>query len=257
APLQHAIRHVLAEHESMELSSLQADVLGNLRVGIRLTPLQTSGGALWDRILVSFIRRHDAVGAVDARGSSLLRDDLGADAAVDWKSEARVSREEMDASHEELLALNEELKASNEELSRSNQELNRSNFLLQENIAQLAMQNHVLLSGAVMTMFLDTELKLRWFTPSMRDVFPLKPADTGRRIDDLVPIFRDEDFYADIQCVLKASAPREAAIRDDGGRCFLRKIFPYLSETGAIVGVAITFADITDRTHAYVPALRY
>ncbi|WP_250480146.1 MULTISPECIES: PAS domain-containing protein, partial [unclassified Caballeronia] len=205
APLQHAIRHVLAEHESMELSSLQADGLGNLGVGIRLTPLQASVDTSWDRILVSFIRKDDAVGAVDASGSSLLRDDLGVDAAVDWRNEARVSRQEVDASHEELLALNEELKASNEELSRSNQDLNRSNFLLQENIAQLAMQNHVLLSGAVMTMFLDTELKLRWFTPSMRDVFPLQPADTGRRIDDLVPTFRDENFYADIQCVLQAS----------------------------------------------------
>ncbi|WP_250479219.1 MULTISPECIES: PAS domain-containing protein [unclassified Caballeronia] len=46
-------------------------------------------------------------------------------------------------------------------------------------------------------------------------------------------------------------------IRDDGGRCFLRKIFPYLSETGVIVGVAITFADITDRTHADVASLRH
>ncbi len=249
APLQHAITQVLTQHEPTVLSNLRAAFLGDVRVGMRLTPLQTSGDASWDRILVAFIRKNDAVDAVDASGSSLLHVDLGVGASVDWKNEARIAREEVDASHEELLALNEELKASNEELSRSNQDLNESNASLRTNIAQLAMQNHVLLSGAVMTMFLDTDLKLRWFTPSMRKVFPLRPTDTGRRIDDLVPIFRDEEFYADIDCVLKASEPREAAISDESGRCFVRKVFPYLSDTGAIIGVAITFADVTVRAH--------
>ncbi|MDR5784560.1 CheR family methyltransferase [Caballeronia sp. LZ065] len=249
APLRHAIQQVLAEHETRVLSNLQADFLGDVRLGIRLTPLQTSTDASWDRILAAFIRQDDAVDATDASGSSVLHDDLGVGATVDWENEARISREEVDASHEELLALNEELKASNEELSRSNQDLNQSNVSLQRNIAQLAMQNHVLLSGAVMSMFLDTDLKLRWFTPSMRNVFPLRPTDTGRRIDDLVPVFHDPRFYADIHLVLEASEPREAAMSDDSGRCFLRKVFPYLSETGAVIGVAITFADVTEREH--------
>ena len=175
-------------------------------------------------------------------------------ATVDSKDRARVSREELDASREELQALNEELKASNEQLNQSNEDLSDANVDLQQSIEQLAMQSRVLLSGSVMTMFLDTELKLKWFTPSMRDVFPLTPGDTGRQIADLVPKFPDASFYSDIQAVICASEPREAVLRDDNDRYFVRKIYPYLSETGAISGVAVTFADISDRARAQATA---
>ncbi|WP_258234643.1 PAS domain-containing protein [Cupriavidus pinatubonensis] len=118
------------------------------------------------------------------------------------------------------------------------------------------MQNRVLLSGAVMAVFLYLDLKLQWFTPTMRNVFPLRPADTGRRIADLVPIFRNPNFYTDIQHVVSGGEPCEAVIRDNGGRCFLRKTFPYISETGATAGVAITFADIGDHMRTEAPRHR-
>lgn len=162
----------------------------------------------------------------------------------------------MDASREELQALNEELTASNEQLNQSNEDLSDANVRLQENIAQLAMQSRVLLSGAVMTLFLDRELKLRWFTPTMRDVLPLAPGDIGRSVADLVPRFQDKDFYTDINHVIKTSEVREAIVGNDEGRSFLRKTYPYMNEMGLVAGVAITFADITtDRTRAEV-ALR-
>ncbi|SAK99766.1 signal transduction histidine kinase with CheB and CheR activity [Caballeronia fortuita] len=255
ARLEHGVRQVLERHEAIVLTGLHDGDANSAAASVRLTPLQTSSGDARDRILVSFIREDDTLDALQADGSSVLQDDLGMDDAIDWKDEARISREEVEASHEELLALNEELKASNEQLNQSNEDLDQANVELQENIAQLAMQSRVLLSGAVMTLLLDAELKLRWFTPSMRDLFPLRDNDTGRSIADLVPIFRDPDFYTDIRRVLDAADPREAVIRNGGGRCLLRKIFPYVAQTGVIDGVAITFADITDRVHAEV-ALR-
>lgn len=254
ARLQRSIRQVLAEHEPQTLMALRNDVPGGVPMSVRLTPLQTSGGAAWDRLLMSFIREQDTPDALNADGSFLLQGDPGIDATVDWKDEARVSREELDASREELQALNEELKASNEQLNESNQDLHDANVDLQENLEQLAMQNRVLFSGAVMTMFLDPELKLRWFTPSMLEVFPLTRGDTGRHIADLVPKFPDADFYTDIHAVLCASEPREAVIRDNNDRYFLRKIYPYLSETGAIRGVAVTFSDISDYARAQATA---
>ncbi|WP_233217378.1 PAS domain-containing protein [Trinickia dabaoshanensis] len=220
------------------------DHSGGAPVSVRLTPLQMSGSSAWDRMLVSFIREMDAPDALGPDGSSLLHDDLGLATGIDWEGEARMSREELDASPEELQALNEELKASNEQLNDSNEDLNRANAELQQNIAQLAMQNRVLLCGVVMAVFLDLDLKLRWFTPSMQDVFPLIPADVGRKIAELVPKFRDRDFYEHIQCVLHDGAPREAVIHDKHDRCFLRKIYPYLDAAGTIAGVAVTFDDI-------------
>ncbi|WP_250508249.1 MULTISPECIES: CheR family methyltransferase [unclassified Caballeronia] len=244
ACLRQGMVQAVHEERSLILTVAQDGASASTSMNIRVTPLRNSEEGPCDRLLVSFIRGQDEIRALDADDASILQDDLGTAESVDWKDEARISREEVDASHEELLALNEELKASNEQLERSNEDLDRSNTQLQANVAELAMQNHVLLCAGVMTMFLDTELKLRWFTSSMRDVFPLRSGDTGRSIADLVPIFRDDDFYADIERVLHASKPLEAVIRDDRQRCFVRKIFPYTSETGETVGVAITFVDI-------------
>jgi len=244
AQFRYGVQQALERHEPLTLTGLRDRFQGGVPLSMRLTPLQTSGGEAWDRILVSFIRADHSAGARDADGSSLLQDDLGFRANINWKDEARVSREELEASSEELQALNEELKASNEQLRQSNEDLNDANVDLQRNVERLAMQSRVLLSGAVMAVFLDLDLKLQWFTPTMRDVFPLSAADTGRKIADLVPIFRDPEFYTDIQHVVGGSDPREAVIRDGKGRCFLRKTFPYVSETGATAGVAITFADI-------------
>ncbi|WP_250528628.1 CheR family methyltransferase [Caballeronia sp. ATUFL_F1_KS4A] len=244
ACLRQGMLQAVHEERSLILTVSQDGASASTSMNIRVTPLRNAEDRPCDRLLVSFIRGQDDGRALAADGSSLLRDDLGAAESMDWKDEARISREEVDASHEELLALNEELKASNEQLARSIEDLDRSNTELQANIAELAMQHHVLLCAGVMTMFLDTALKLRWFTSSMRDVFPLRSGDTGRSIADLVPIFRDDDFYADIERVLHASKPLEAVIRDDRQRCFVRKIFPYSSDTGETVGVAVTFVDI-------------
>ncbi|MDR5817284.1 CheR family methyltransferase [Caballeronia sp. LZ033] len=250
ARLRHSIRQILADQQPITLEGLKLDGAENMPMRVRLTPLQASAGAACDRVLVSFVREQDAADASEAEGTPLMRGDLDVAESVDWKDKARVSRDELEASREELQALNEELKASNEQLNRSNGDLNVANVALQKNIEQLAMQSRVLSSGAVMTMFLDPDLRLRWFTPSMRDVFPLMPGDTGRNITDLVTKFPDAAFYTDIHAVLCASEPREAIIRDSHDHTFVRKIYPYVSETNAITGVAITFMDISDHARA-------
>lgn len=251
--VQLAVKSALVDHEPITLPSVGDREPGGVSMSVRLTPLRTPAGDVSERILVAFIREqpdspdepeasdeNDDYGQVDARTAD----------AVDWQDEVRVSREALDASREELQALNEELTASNEQLNQSNDDLNHANIRLQQNIAQLAMQSRVLLSGAVMALFLDGELKLRWFTPAMREVLPLTKRDMGLSIADIAPTFLDGNSFADIQDVLHGSEPREAVVDNDSGRCFLRRIYPYVTGTQAITGVAITFADITDRVRA-------
>ncbi|MEM5328855.1 CheR family methyltransferase [Paraburkholderia sp. JHI2823] len=250
AHLRLSIQQAFAERVPVTLTGLYDRGTGKASLSVRLTPLQTSEDAVWDRMLVSFIR---------GQGSSEHPDD-GAGApelpapqtndSVDWQNEFRVSREELEASKEELLALNEELQASNEQLNESNEDLNEANCRLQANIGQLAMQSRVLLSGAIMTMFLDRKAELRWFTPAMCELFPLTSNDIGRNIEDLVPRFRDRTFVGDIRSVLDGAEPREAVVNGANQRCFLRKTWPYISEVGAIAGVAVTYADITERNRA-------
>lgn len=251
AHLLFSMQRAFAGREPVMLTGLQERGSGQTSLSVRLTPLCRSDDAPCDRMLVAFIRQQDAretVGASDQEAAPCAS--RVAEAAVDWQDEFRVSREELEASREELLALNEELRASNEQLNESNGDLADANLRLQENIGQLAMQSRVLVSGSVMTMFLDQDAKLRWFTPAMCELFPLMPNDIGRHISDLVPRFRDETFLADIGDVLHAAQPREVVVRSGDRYCFLRKTWPYLSEAGAIVGVAITYADITERNRA-------
>ena len=72
----------------------------------------------------------------------------------------------------ELQALNEELNASNEQLNVANENLNKLNSQLQGKVAELEMQSQVLSSGEVTTLFLDEDLRVRWFTRPSAICFP-------------------------------------------------------------------------------------
>jgi PAS domain S-box-containing protein len=128
--------------------------------------------------------------------------------------------------------------------------VNQANTQLKEKIAELEMQSRVLSSGAVMTLFLDEELRVRWFTPAMRELFPLMPGDAGRRITDLAQRFEDHNFIEDVRAVMQTGALRDAEVRNVVGRWYLRCIRPYLAEGDTPAGVAITFNDITERKQA-------
>src|SRR5262249_52085591 len=147
----------------------------------------------------------------------------------EWVDAVRISHEELEASREELQALNEELKAANEQLNIANEDLNQANAQLKEKIAALEMQSRVLSSGAVMTLFLDQELRVQWFTPAIGDLFPLMPGDAGRRITDFAAKFVDDSFIEEVRAVMQTGEPVEAEVGNSAGRWFLRRIRPYLS----------------------------
>jgi chemotaxis methyl-accepting protein methylase len=194
-------------------------------------------------------RKVDAASALETRHAAAAAPSLPIDdestepAHVAWREAVRISHEELEASREELQVLNEELRASNEQLNVSNDEL-------QAKVAELEMQHRVLSSGAVMTLFLDEELRVRWFTPAVSEIFPLVPHDVGRPIVDFVQRLDDETFEDDVRRVMQAGPPLEAELRSPDGRWFLRRIHPYLSETAEAKGAAITFTDITRRKAA-------
>ena len=165
----------------------------------------------------------------------------------EWSEAVRISNEELEASREELQALNQELRASNEQLNVANDELNQVNAKLQEKIAELEMQSSVLRSGGVITLALDEELRVLWFTPAISELFPLIPQDVGRRITDFAHAFEDPGFIDGMRTVMRSGAPQEAEILNRAGSWFLRRIRPYRSATSAAPGVAVTFADITAR----------
>jgi two-component system, chemotaxis family, CheB/CheR fusion protein len=245
-----AAKEALADRRPVIVSGLRDRDRGDFSMSIRLTPLQMSEHNGSPRMLVSFIHEQDRMVCRKGGNGPLLRANSDTPAFQELGDAVRISHEELEASREELQALNEELKASNEELNISNEDLNRANVQLQEKIAELEMQRRVLFSGAVITLFLDQELKVRWFTPAVSELFPLMPGDIGRRITDFVQKFEDASFISDVHAVMQTDEPRQNEVWNGEGRCFLRRIHPYLSEAGTTAGVAVTFTDITERRRA-------
>jgi len=162
----------------------------------------------------------------------------------------RLSHEELDSSREELQALNEELRASNDQLNIANEEITRANAQLRGKVTELETQSDVLSSGAVTALFLDEQLRIRWFTRAVDKLFPALTSDTGRYITDLAPKFDDPAFIADAQSVMQTGEPREAEILTVDGRWYLKCVRPFRTGGKAGLGVAITFTDVTDRKAA-------
>ncbi len=108
------------------------------------------------------------------------------------------------------------------------------------------LQN-VLYSTNIGTLFLDSELRIRFFTPAISALFHIIPGDIGRPLADLRSIAADETLLSEAHMVLSGAASIEREVVAPGNMWFLRRIFPYLVHDGHVEGVVITFAEITER----------
>jgi two-component system, chemotaxis family, CheB/CheR fusion protein len=123
--------------------------------------------------------------------------------------------------NEEYQSTNEELLASKEELQSLNEELTALNSQLQETLEQHRttandLQN-VLYSTDVATLFLDTHLNIRFFTPATKALFSVIPGDVGRPLADLSSLAADGPLLSDAQMVLDSLVPIEREIEARSG----------------------------------------
>ncbi len=169
-----------------------------------------------------------------------------------------VSNQEQKAINEEALSVNEEFQSTNEELLTSkeelqslNEELTALNSQLHETLERQRLTSddlqNVLYSTNVGTLFLDRDLKIRFYTPAIRSLFSIIAGDIGRPLADLRSIAIDHDLLVDARRVLGEEATIEREVGTPDGAWFLRRIFPYVAHDKHIEGVVITFADITER----------
>ncbi len=171
-----------------------------------------------------------------------------------------ISNEEQKAINEEALSVNEEYQSTNEELLTSkeelqslNEELSALNSQLQETLERQRTTSNdlrnVIYSTNVATLFLDTDLNIRFFTPATKSLFSVIASDVGRPLADLNSLAADGSLLADARTVLRTGAPLELEIEAQSGAWYLRRILPYRTEDDGVEGVVITFADITERRH--------
>jgi two-component system CheB/CheR fusion protein len=171
-----------------------------------------------------------------------------------------ISSEEQKAINEEALSVNEEFQSTNEELLTSkeelqslNEELTALNSQLQETLERQRttsndLQN-VLYSTDVATLFLDTDLNIRFFTPATKSLFRVIPSDVGRPLADLNSLAADGALLTDARTVLQSLVPLEREIEAQSGAWYIRRILPYRTQDNGVEGVVITFADFTERRH--------
>ena len=161
--------------------------------------------------------------------------------------EALSVNEEYQSTNEELISSKEELQSLNEELSALNGQLQET--LERERTTSNDMQN-VLCSTDVATLFLDVDLKIRFFTPAIRALFSVIPSDVGRPLSDLNAPVADGLLQGDVRDVLKSLTSIEREIEARDGVWFSRRVLPYRTRDGTIEGVVITFTDVTGRKRA-------
>lgn len=164
--------------------------------------------------------------------------------------ELQASNARLDLTNEELTASNEELQSTNEELKSVNEDLYQVNAELEEKNVQLGLLNrdydNLLASTEVGTVFLDSDLNIRKFSPAIGAFLQLLPQDIGRPITHIAyHLGSQTDLLGDIRQVLAEGGRVERELEDGQGRRFLKRILPFRDENGHQDGVVLTYTDVT------------
>ena len=122
------------------------------------------------------------------------------------KEEQRRISEQAMSLNEEAQSTNEELVTSKEELQSVNEELTALNSQLHETLERQRntsndLQN-ILESSGIATIFLDEDLKIRFFTPAAMSLFRVISTDIGRPLADFTSLANDGDLIRDASIVL-------------------------------------------------------
>ncbi len=173
-------------------------------------------------------------------------------------NDLEVSSDEQKAINDEASSLNEELQSTNEELLTSKEELQSINeeatalntqlyeALARQRAASNDLQN-VMISTNVATIFLDSHLRIRFFTPATKALFNVIQGDIGRPLSDLKALSVDSTLLTDAHAILTDHTTMEREVEAQNDIWYIRRILPYRADDGTVEGVVITFVDSTER----------
>lgn len=164
--------------------------------------------------------------------------------------ELETSNEELQATNEELLASNEELQSTNEELQSVNEELFTVNTEYEKKNQELTQLNNdidnLLKSTEIGTVFIDSKLCIRKYTPAIAETFNLLPMDIGRPFEHItVNIVDQPSIVSQVKQVIETRQPIIREVLDRSGTWQLMRIFPYLTASPEPAGAVLTLVDIT------------
>ncbi|KUO76435.1 MAG: hypothetical protein APF77_17925 [Clostridia bacterium BRH_c25] len=202
-----------------------------------------------------YIENYDTVGKLHERITDLEQELQYTKESLQTSiEEIETSSEEIQSANEELLVSNEELHSTNEELQSVNQELIVVNTQYQYKIQELAEVNNdmtnFLNSTTIGTIFLDSNLCVRKFTPAVTGEVNLIESDIGRPINHISCNLKNEHLTEQARNVMSTLVPFEHEVQSTTNKWYLLKYAPYRTNENIIKGVVISFIDITARKEA-------
>jgi two-component system CheB/CheR fusion protein len=176
------------------------------------------------------------------------------ESAETQQEELRAANEELQSINEEYKSTLEELETSKEELQSINEELKTVNQELKNKVEDLSQANNdlqnLMASTDVATLFVDRQLTIRLYTPSLTQIFNIVPTDQGRPLEHVTHRLVYADLIRDIRHVLNTLVPIEREVAQNDERYYLMRLTPYRTMEDRIDGVVVTFIDITARQQA-------
>ena len=168
--------------------------------------------------------------------------------------ELETTNEEQQATNEELLASNEELQSTNEELHSVNEELYTVNAEYQSKIQELTELNNdmdnLLRSTGIGVVFLDSNLKVRKFTPAATAAFNLVETDIGRPLAHLshnleCPNLDCPNLVTLLRKAMETQQPIEQEVKIvKTGDHLLMRVNSYRNEENQFDGLVLTLIGI-------------
>ncbi|VXB62432.1 CheR family methyltransferase [Massilia sp. 9I] len=168
--------------------------------------------------------------------------------------ELRASNEELQAINEELRSATEELETSKEELQSVNEELITVNYELKVKVEETGKANddlnNLIASTDIATVFVDSGMRIKRFTPRATDIFSVIASDLGRSLLDLTHRLDYDQLADDVSATFATLRPVEREVRSYDGRWYIVRLLPYRTTEDRIEGAIMTFFDISERRQA-------
>ncbi len=163
------------------------------------------------------------------------------------QEEMKAANEEILSSNEELQSTNEELETAKEELQSSNEELITLNEELQHRNSELNVVTHdltnLLLGVDIAVLVLDSQLRVRRFTPVAGRLLNLIQGDVGRPFSNIASNLNVTDWKELFARVTGLGQLVEREVSDRGGHRYSMRVRPYKTDDNRIEGVLVVMLD--------------
>ncbi len=163
------------------------------------------------------------------------------------------ANEELVSGNEELQSMNEELETAKEELQSINEELTTVNDELQARNHEVTQINgdlvNLLTTVDIPVLILDSERRIRRFTPKARRLLNVLPTDVGRPFEDITTNIDVADLDQQIAEVIESMTMKEQEVQDRQGHWYRLQIRPYKATDNRIEGAILSLVDIDALKH--------